>query len=1455
MNFSSNILSIISASLSNQKLAEDIVQTYNIVDEAISAFREDDDGEDIDYTDILNQTLPIKYKYLLKDLRFDYTDMKDQTGKYKHHYTSMITTNYTPPQAKMVRLAQELADLSNSLPIEHTNSIFVRVDQSRVDVMKAVIMGASGTPYAHGAFEYDIFLDDSYPNAPPKVNLTTTGSGRIRFNPNLYSCGKVCLSLLGTWRGNSSENWDPKISTLLQVLVSIQAIIMSEEVYFNEPGFEGEAGTEEGEKKNEAYCNIVRYGNIKFAMIDQIKNPPKGFETVVRRHFYLKKDEILEETRKWLKYAEVREANYTGLVNDHNHQWCSQFKASKNSYKDMLAQAIKELETELNKLAPPSGKDLEKKVSKKKKQKDQKGKEGENVSAGIANLDEIDVTYEKDVKYKELSVDDASVRDRWSRYIGAMGMDAVARQANATVFISGLGALGVEIAKNIVLSGVRQLTVHDDKKATYRDLSGQFFLSEADIGKNRVTASLDKIQQLNYYVKVVPILLDQKLPTQKEEIEKLIKGHTLVILSECDYDVQLAFDAYCRENGIYFISTDCYGPFTRVFTDFGKKFTVLDKNGEEVQEVMIKSITNAERGIVTLLPGAKHKFEDGDTIIITQVEGMELLDKGKPIEIITDKGEKATTTSINGTLHKVETINSNSFKIGDTRGFTPYVRNGLAKQIKTPIEMTFVSLEESLNHKEVLLESNMVMSDFLKMTHPQILHIAFSALDEFKKKNKRLPNPWSIPDAEDFIKLAEGPAKKLESYKPEEDKRYLPLLRLFSFTCQGVLGPLAALMGGFVAQEAIKGITQKFMPTKQFFYSDCWEIIPELPEDPSKLEEAIKSLGVVEKNHRTDGLRLICGEKLLTDIGSANVFMVGAGAIGCELLKNFAMVGLGTGQKGLITLTDPDVIETSNLNRQFLFREKHLRKPKSQTAAAAAIQMNKDLKGHIVARLDKVHEGTAHIFTNKFFEELTVVANALDNVHARRYVDSRCVNAKTPLLESGTLGPKGHVQVIIPYKTETYGSQQDPQEEGEIPHCTLKMFPEETLHCVEWARDKFGKIYSQRPKGLNKILDEIDKFEPSDSQEIKTLREAVSLLKKRPTNFQDCIKYARQKFQKYFVNDIRQLLYTYPIDAKTKEGNPFWSLPKRPPTEIAFDPKNPLHAHFVSACACLRANVFNIPIPKDSRTNEGRLKIAEEAAKVEVVDFKPSAEKAKEIASQVDKEVKKGEEEEKEADINAQDDDEVKNLMKDLKKFAEQLPKSKEGKILCCVPEEFEKDNDENFHIDIIYSMANCRSGNYKLEPMDWITVKLKAGRIIPALATTTACIAGLQTIELVKILKKCKLEDMKNAFMSLAVPILQLSEPGAPIKTKLTDKLEVTVWDRWEINISRNETLKHLFEAIEKKYELKPRDVIQGSENIYIHAVMEAHGKEKQKESVLNSKLSDLLDVDVILFSLSQIT
>lgn len=95
--------------------------------------------------------------------------------------------------------------------MESTNSIFLRYDSDRMDCMRTIIFGSSGTPYAHGAFLYDMYFGEDYPSRPPKMKLSTTGHGKVRFNPNLYNCGKVCLSLLGTW----GDSWIVNFSTIL----------------------------------------------------------------------------------------------------------------------------------------------------------------------------------------------------------------------------------------------------------------------------------------------------------------------------------------------------------------------------------------------------------------------------------------------------------------------------------------------------------------------------------------------------------------------------------------------------------------------------------------------------------------------------------------------------------------------------------------------------------------------------------------------------------------------------------------------------------------------------------------------------------------------------------------------------------------------------------------------------------------------------------------------------------------------------------------------------------------------------------------------------------------------------------------------------------------------------------------------------------------------------------------
>ncbi|VEL14038.1 unnamed protein product [Protopolystoma xenopodis] len=245
---------------------------------------------------------------------------------------------------------------------------------------------------------------------------------------------------------------------------------------------------------------------------------------------------------------------------------------------------------------------------------------------------------------------------------------------------------------------------------------------------------------------------------------------------------------------------------------------------------------------------------------------------------------------------------------------------------------------------------------------------------------------------------------------------------------------------------------------------------------------------------------------------------VGAGAIGCEHLKNFAMMGVGCGPEGKVFITDMDIIEKSNLNRQFLFRPWDISKPKSTTASRAAKIMNPEV--NIIAHENFVGTETEFTYDDDFFEQLDGVANALDNVEARTYVDRRCVYYRKPLLESGTLGTKGNVQVVIPYLTESYSSSQDPPEKA-IPVCTLKNFPYQIEHTLQWARDLFEGLFTQQSRALYSYMTESTKFLDSilsgpGSQPLESLEQLKdNLLERRPTSFQDCVVWARLQWETF----------------------------------------------------------------------------------------------------------------------------------------------------------------------------------------------------------------------------------------------------------------------------------------------------------------------------------------------------
>ena len=187
--------------------------------------------------------------------------------------------------AHVTRVAREVAGLGSTLPVSAASSAFVRVDEERAVLWSILITGPEDTPYDGGAFLFDAFFPSGYPNAAPKLKFRTTGGGRVRFNPNLYKDGKVCLSLLGTWSGARGETWDPAVSTMLQVIVSVQSLIFVPQPYFNEPGYEQSIGTADGDARCAEYNAVVREETLRYAVLEALRKPAPAFADAIRAHF------------------------------------------------------------------------------------------------------------------------------------------------------------------------------------------------------------------------------------------------------------------------------------------------------------------------------------------------------------------------------------------------------------------------------------------------------------------------------------------------------------------------------------------------------------------------------------------------------------------------------------------------------------------------------------------------------------------------------------------------------------------------------------------------------------------------------------------------------------------------------------------------------------------------------------------------------------------------------------------------------------------------------------------------------------------------------------------------------------------------------------------------------------------------------------------------------------------
>ncbi|KAK8921758.1 Ubiquitin-activating enzyme E1 1 [Platanthera zijinensis] len=939
--------------------------------------------------------------------------------------------------------------------------------------------------------------------------------------------------------------------------------------------------------------------------------------------------------------------------------------------------------------------------------------------------------------------------DLHSRQLAVYGRETMRRLFASNVLVSGLNGLGAEIAKNIVLAGVKSVTLHDEEDVQMWDLSSNFFFSEDDIGKNRALACVQKLQDLNSGV------------TIQTMTKKLTKEHLsvfqAVVFTDVSLEEAMEYDEFCHNHQppISFIKSEVRGLFGTVFCDFGPEFTVFDVDGEEPHTGIVASISNDQPASVYCIDDERLEFQDGDLVVFSEVDGMNELNDGKP--------------------RKIKNARPYSFTLeADTTNFSGYVKGGIVTQVKLPKVLHFKPLKVALKEPGEYL-----LSDFSKYDRSPLLHLAFQALDIFRNDFGRFPIIGSEEDTQKFIDLVAGININLGEDKLEkiDDK----LLRHFANGSRAILNPMAAMFGGIVGQEVVKACSGKFHPLFQLFYFDSIESLPVEPLEANDLKPL---------NCRYDAQISVFGSKFQKKLEDAKIFMVGSGALGCEFLKNLTLMGVCCSQNGKLTLTDDDVIEKSNLSRQFLFRDWNIGQAKSTVAAAAASLINPLI--HVEPLQNRASPETEDVFNDDFWESLSLVINALDNVNARMYMDMRCVYFQKPLLESGTLGAKCNTQIVIPHLTENYGASRDPPER-QAPMCTLHSFPHNIDHCLTWARSEFEGILEKTPNEVNNFLSNPAEYasmmrNAGDAQARDLLERVFDCLEKeRCETFEDCISWARLKFGDYFYDRVKQLTFTFPEDSITSTGTPFWSAPKRFPLALEFSSSDPGHLQFIVSASILRAESSRIPVP-DWGINPKM--VADAVDRVRVPTFEPKADvKIVTDANATSLSV-----------ASFDDADVIEDLIAKLEVCAKRLPRGFQ-----MLPIQFEKDDDTNYHIDFIAALANMRARNYGIPEVDKLKAKFIAGRIIPAIATATALATGLVCLELYKILAGGhKVEDYRNTFANLALPLFSMAEPVAPKEFKHRD-MKWTVWDRWIIegNLTLRELLDWLSDRGLKAYSI----------------------------------------------------
>jgi len=1057
--------------------------------------------------------------------------------------------------------------------------------------------------------------------------------------------------------------------------------------------------------------------------------------------------------------------------------------------------------------------------------------------------------------------------ERIDRQKAAFGGDTIARLKDLNVLIVGCAGVGVETAKNLILSNVGGVVLWDDVVCEEVHRGSNFYVTSEHVLEGGVTlaeASLGELRTLNPYCRVDTLAktegdaLGDEAVLSKDVLGTHRPFAAIVVTKLLPKKVLFRLNETARANGIAFIMAISNGVTSSIFSDFGPQHEITDATGEPTQTLAISNmevieekpkllqvggVKDGEEVVIITVAQNDHGLEDGDVVVIEdmrdEMEGLngksftvKRVAIASPTAAKTDTRGVAFKTALalptssvisnferqfdfyktafdgeEGNLEKkfpVRTItifNRLALVLNDGNGksidiFGKYQSGGLLNQVRPPIGVQYRSLAETLEKTPV---PQMLRGEDWELGKGIEIHLSISAILNFNDKTGHWPRLHNTDDAKELVILAEELSTERKAIEGScrgqsiqygfptgedrglDEKRIARYSRLYSTELSG----FCAFLGGAAAQEVIKA-SGKYTPIDQWVHHE---------EEALVVDECKSNVGPLFGS-RYDHQISIMGKDFQATLANQRIFLVGCGALGCEYLKGLALMGAGTGKDGKIWVTDMDRIEVSNLSRQFLFRQNDVGHPKSVRGALVVKRWNPSV--NIEALEKKVGDDSEDFFDDKFWESLSVCWNALDNVQARQYTDARCLAYSKPLLESGTLGTKCNHEVILPFRTSTYNDGKESDDnENQIAMCTLRSFPYLPKHCIEFAKQayfsdyfEFGpEVYESFRSDKLAFFEQLDTMEPSEqSRSLRMIKVFIDLQEGAGGNidFKGCVRIAFSRMMNDFRTSILNLCHSADEMEKSSDKK-FWTGTKRKPRPADWTSPIPLLMEYLYSTSNMYASIWQVETVPDRY----QFQLIVDDLKLEQPQWQPSED-------QVD--LNEGDDE----DGDGGDDEDTTKLQGELYKIDT-------SKLQPAQPAEFEKDDDLNFHIDFLTASTNMRSWNYDIKASARHTVKVTAGRIIPALATTTAMVCGLVDIEYCKLvlgLQNQGIDSFLNSNINLAAGSGNFTtfapDPPVPILTglKLPQPESFTSWDKMEISCMATEmSVEQLVQYMEKSF------------------------------------------------------